>query len=211
MRKRLELAGYRFGKLTALEFLERRNKQSYWLLQCDCGNAVQASLGNLRSGQILSCGCSRSDTRRVQLTTHGCTGTRIYRIWCGMRRRCELVTCSSYHMYGQRGIAVCEEWQEFAAFNEWAIASGYRDDLSIERSDNNGPYAPWNCTWASAKQQARNRRSSRMININGELKPLCEWVEITGVGKNQLLKAINSNPEGVANLVRELSKASSRT
>lgn len=112
--------------------------------------------------------------------THGLSKTRIYRIWCKILRRCENKLDARYAYYGGRGITVCEEWHDFMIFYDWSMRNGYRDDLSIDRIDNDGPYAPWNCRWTNAKEQSNNRRSNIKVEYNGETKNLKEWAEEYG-------------------------------
>lgn len=88
---------------------------------------------------------------------HGMSGTRIYQCWQDMRQRCENPKNAFYGRYGGRGIKVCEEWSEFLPFYEWAMAHGYREDLTIERVNNDGDYCPANCKWATQHEQSLNK------------------------------------------------------
>lgn len=102
-------------------------------------------------------------------------GTRIYRIWTAMKRRCSNPNYHEYYLYGGRGITYCDEWEEFEPFYEWAMASGYSDKLTLDRIDNDGNYTPSNCRWITIKKQCMNRRSNVMIEYEGETKPLKQW------------------------------------
>ena len=113
---------------------------------------------------------------------HGGKGTKLYEVWCSMKRRCELPTLSSYKYYGGRGISVCNEWKEsFIAFRKWAFENGYKEGLSLDRIDNNGNYEPSNCRWATMKEQCNNRNSNISITIGNTTKNLMQWCEIFNV------------------------------
>lgn len=95
---------------------------------------------------------------------------RLYKIWQGMRQRCNNPKDKDYPRYGGRGINVCDEWDKSPeAFAKWAIENGYSDILSIDRKDVNGNYCPENCRWATATQQARNKSIERTnkTGVNG--------------------------------------------
>ena len=76
-----------------------------------------------------------------------------------MRARCNNPNHSRYKDYGGRGIRICAEWNRFDAFREWALINGYREDLTLDRMDNDKGYEPSNCRWATYKEQRHNRRN----------------------------------------------------
>lgn len=93
---------------------------------------------------------------------HAGMTTRLYRTWTNMRHRCSNPNNRSWKYYGGKGIAVCAEWDTFAVFKAWAAANGYRDGLSIDRSDPAKGYGPTNCAWVSRGENARMSNLTRI-------------------------------------------------
>lgn len=146
--------------------------------QCDCGSEPRVvQLHNVRQGLSKNCGC----VRRANMTKHG-VATRtdpisrtIYRVWRNMMERCNDPNAPAFKNYGGRGVTVCERWhnaEDFAA----DMRPTYQPGLSIERRDNEAGYSPDNCYWATRTEQTRNRRTTLHYTLNGETKPLGEWV-----------------------------------
>lgn len=103
--------------------------------------------------------------------------TQLYNSWRGMKGRCNNKKNKRYSNYGGRGIVVCEEWNEFINFKEWALNNGYQPGLTIERIDVNGNYEPSNCCWATNKEQANNKTNNHFLSFDGETLTINQWAE----------------------------------
>lgn len=156
----------------------------YWICECDCGSVFEVRSDSLRSGRTLSCGCYQRERSKEYHTKHGLYHTRLHEIWVGMKQRCYNPKKKYFKRYGGRGITVCEEWQTFEPFYEWAIANGYRENLTIERVNNDGNYCPSNCRWATRKEQSNNKSSNHKITYNGETHTMTEWAGLLGLPKS---------------------------
>lgn len=103
-----------------------------------------------------------------------------------MLKRCYSKCYKTFHDYGGRGITVCDEWK--SNFHQLLSDMGNRPSSShsIERNDNDGPYSPMNCRWATRKEQARNTRRNRKITFNGETMAMSAWAERIGITNRAL-------------------------
>lgn len=189
------LVGKKFGKLTVIEQhgFTKPNKygQRYaiWYCKCDCGNYVERTTDVLKRGKS-SCGCAQRDNlKKMSLgnTKHGLSKSRIYGIWKNMINRCYREKDIHYQAYGARGIKVCDEWKnDSSKFFEWAFANGYRDNLTIERIDNDKDYCPENCTWIPKEQQPKNKRQNILITYKGKTMCASDWAKETGINANAI-------------------------
>lgn len=190
--------GERFGSLTALECVGRsKDGNPIWLCRCDCGNMHKVTARNLVHGKVKSCGCLKHEGTR---TTHGESSSRLYNVWNGMRQRCSNPNNDEWHNYGGRGITVCDEWQDFETFMEWATDNGYDQNAgygkcSIDRIDPNGDYEPNNCRWVDYKVQGNNRRGCTAITANGKTQTIAEWARESGISPSTIRSRIRSGWE----------------
>lgn len=208
MKTATDITGQRFGRLVVVKrYGTNHDKRATWLCQCDCGKTVVVAGKQLRRGYTKSCGCLSRDISTKTIVSynykHGGTHTKLFHVWCGMNSRCTNPNMINYKDYGARGIKVCDEWKDFVKFRDWAEANGYSEELTIDRIDFNGNYEPSNCRWIPAKDQAANRRSSRLFTVDGETKCLSHWSMQVGLGRSTLGKLIEGKSQEEAQLLVE--------
>lgn len=174
-----DLAGRRFGKLV-VESLAVRHPRKKWNCVCDCGAKHVARQNNLISGDARSCGCGH-------MYKHGCSSRAVgltaeYIAWQNMKRRVR--TRETY-----RGVTICKRWRKFVNF---LADMGKRPspELSLERKNNRGPYAPWNCTWATRSEQQNNRSGNVFLTLRGRRLTLTQWARETGLTVSCLRKRL---------------------
>lgn len=173
------MIGKKFNMLTVLEELpERKHGNRVYRCRCDCGNIKDVRKDMLKNGHVKSCGCLQRKIVTNLKTKHGKVGTRLYRIFYRMKDRCYNKNNKRYKDYGERNIIICDEWRnDFQAFYDWAINNNYRDDLTIDRIDNDGNYEPNNCRWVNRKTQQNNTRYNVLLTYDGKTRTMKQWAE----------------------------------
>ena len=162
MGRLIDLTGQKFADLTVVERVASASSgQARWRCRCSCGGVTVSAGADLRRGHVTSCGCARVRANRAERTTHGAANSPEYEIWHSMIARCERPSHHAYERYGGRGISIHPTWR--ASFAAFLCDVGHRPapHLSIDRIDNDGNYEPGNVRWATAKEQAANRRAPR--------------------------------------------------
>jgi hypothetical protein len=185
-----QLTGMKFTRLSVISYAGYISGKSgvCWNCLCDCGNHHIANGGDLKRGNIRSCGCLSKELKSLRAKmlnrTHGLTECSLYSTWKNMRQRCNNPNNQDYHSYGGRGISVCKEWNNFATFKK--DMEGKTQGLTIERIDTNKGYSKENCRWASTLEQARNKRTNKPITHNGKTMLLSEWSQLLGIKEGTL-------------------------
>lgn len=189
----IDRTGERFGLLTVLGLSSRRGSkgQVFWRVRCDCGTEKEVRGPDMVGGHIVSCGCRSRLGPLEANTTHGMSNSPEHRIWIGMRSRCSNPRNTKWHIYGGRGITVCERWDSFEAFFK---DMGQRPSSihSIERIDGNGNYSPDNCAWASPTTQNRNTTRNRSLTYRGRTQTISAWAEEAGMAYGTLYRRLNT-------------------
>jgi hypothetical protein len=176
-----------FGSITEFRANRPKNPHQHKLTcecVCECGTMKFYRLKDLTNNHIRSCGClQREAVRRTgragreRPPEQAAIRNALKRTWYNMLERCYDATHPAYPRYGERGIAVCEQWRtDFEAFAVWA-AEDYQPHLTLDREDNDGPYSPTNCRWVTHLIQNRNRSNNRVLTAFGESKCLSEWLD----------------------------------
>lgn len=184
-----DYAGARFGRLTAVALVRRdtsKENNHEWQFLCDCGQQKLAAIRNVRSGRTRSCGCLFREEMANRNETHGLSKSNPaeYRSWKDMRGRCNNPRNTDFADYGGRGIAATPAWDDFSAF---LADMGKRPaGHTLDRIDVNKGYEPQNCRWADATQQANNKRSSRVMELDGRSQTLQQWCREYGADHSKV-------------------------
>lgn len=163
-------------------------RKKYGLFRCDCGEVKEVFVSSVVTEKSRSC-------KHCKWNYFGLSHEDYNSIIYARRRainRCYNTKYAQYHRYGGRGITVCDEWLESQeSFVRWAMASGWKKGLSLDRIDNDKGYSPDNCHWATDAEQARNKSSCIYLEHNGERKCLMDWCKEYGVPHHLPLNRIN--------------------
>lgn len=182
------MIGQRFGKLTVLELTnEIKCSQKTYLCLCDCGNKKIVIKGNLKKGNSTSCGCSRAKTCSARMALlnlrHGETDTKLWRSWKGIVERTTSVKSSHYPRYGAVGIGIFKDWLKYENFANY-IGQPPSEKHSVDRIDNSKGYEPNNVRWATAKEQAHNRKTNIFVDVDGNKMILSDAAKLLKISRS---------------------------
>lgn len=186
--KKLELVGARFGRLVVINRAPSVTSDcgmvfQKWNCLCDCGNKKAIFQHCLRSRATQSCGCLARELTSRRVRIHGKSHTNEFSIWTHIIQRCD---DPNNRTYGGAGISICSEWR--SSFEKFLADMGPRPSKrhTIDRKDGSRGYCKDNCRWATWGQQARNRKSNRLVTVGKNTRCISEWAEITGTRKDTI-------------------------
>lgn len=199
----IDMQGKRFGRLVVLCRDGTKGKAATWKCLCDCGTHCVTAGGSLRKGRSVSCGCWKRDGYGGACRTHADTKSNEYNTWKKIIGRCKNKKDAAYDRYGGRGITVCDRWLKYENFLS-DMERRPSADHSIDRIDNDGRYGPENCRWATASEQARNRRSNVIVDVDGEKMVLKDAAAKFGIPYKTVHARISNGWEVMEALTRPL-------
>lgn len=169
-----------FGRLTYTGHTYTKIIYGHWVRYieavCICGVVKEYKFSSIACGDTQSCGCYKKDATSKRMKTHGLTDHPLYDVYKKIISRCYDENDKAFKNYGARNIEVWKDWvDDFMCFYNWCIENGWKEGLSVERIDNDGNYAPYNCKLATSGEQSRNRRNTRNFTAFGETKCLFDW------------------------------------
>lgn len=190
LRDHSPLTGKTIGNLYVLGKAETTAKNSKWLCEClICGAKKTYQRPYLTSGNAEDCGCRKGEKVSASRKTHGQTKSPLHKKWMQMRHRVN----DPSKPYVRRGITVCDEWDSFEVFAEWALANGFDPALELDRIDNDKGYSPENCRWVNHRVNCQNRSKSGLqypvINDRGDFYPSAQSAALALGGSRSAVNA----------------------
>jgi hypothetical protein len=184
---RIDITGKKIGRLLVVGAVRKVGiERLFYECLCDCGKTKIVGAQNLRRGLTLSCGCLQKERAKEASLRHGMSHTSIHNAWMSMIQRCNDANCKAYPDYGGRGIKVCAQWMVFENFLA-DVGIPPQKGMTLDRYPNNDAgYEPGNVRWATKKEQANNRRSSKLITFQNETLTQAQWEDRYGLPRGVL-------------------------
>ena len=196
------MTGRRYGRLVVTGEVGRTPAgQIRWACRCDCGGMAMVPGGHLRTGNTKSCGCEQHrGLEPYHKIRHGqANRTPTYQSWGAAIQRCTNPKNRYWHIYGGRGIQVCEAWK--TSFEVFFADMGERPlGYTLDRINSDGDYEPGNCRWATAKQNGRNRRDVKLSE--SAAASIRQAYAAGGVTHRQLADAYGVSHATIGQLIR---------
>lgn len=212
----MDLTGKRFGRLlvsgkSSNYYITPSSgkRHARWKCLCDCGKETEVITSQLTSGKTQSCGCLQRERTASANTKHGGRYDRLHAVWANMKNRCYNKNYAEYSSYGGRGIYVCDEWQTYPPFRDWAVKAGYdstcgRGVKTLDRIDVDSCYCPENCRFVDMNVQANNKQNNIRYKMNGQEHTLSEWSKILSVEYDYLYYRVRTKNTPLEEVIRNM-------
>ena len=182
--------GETYDIYTLIEFLNEKDKYGHYLYKgkCKiCGYETVRPFSHFSAPSAIANNCKHLDRNGnyYNFNKYNWSNERIGSIFNGIKDRCYNKNNKSYKWYGEKGVKVCKEWIDNPKlFENWALSNGYKDDLTIDRIDENKDYCPENCRWVTNINNAKYKSTTSLIEVDGETHTGKDWARILGFGVN---------------------------
>lgn len=186
-----DLSGQKFNRIKIIKPVGVRRNVIYYWCKCDCGTEKIINGRSVVVGDSKSCGCLHKENNRTRKITHGMSRTTEYNSWILMKDRCLNKKNKTYNYYGGKHIRVCFQWlHSFETFYK-DLGDKPSKECTIERINSNFNYTPWNCKWATKKEQSRNLKSNTNLTYKGKTQCLAAWSEELNISSSTLSARLN--------------------
>ena len=178
-----------YGIFEVIEKLDEQAPDGHklWRIRCkECGREFIRGSNLVKAPSKITYNCfhKRITGQDVKYDNHW-KNPRIMKIYYGILARCFNEDNKDYHSYGAKGILVYQDWLDNPThFEDWALANGYEDNLTIDREDETKDYCPDNCRWITLEENARWKSTTNRINVDGEIKTGLQWAKYLGFSQN---------------------------
>ena len=202
--------GETYGIYTLIEFLNEKDKYGHYLYKgkCKiCGYETVRPFSHFSAPSAITNNCKHLDRNGnyYNFNKYNWSNERIGSIFNGIKDRCYNKNNKSYKWYGEKGIKICKEWIDNPKlFEIWALSNGYKDDLTIDRIDENKDYCPENCRWVTNINNAKYKSTTSLIEVDGETHTGKDWAKILGFGPNLINNYIRKY--GLENTIKFIKK-----
>ena len=202
--------GETYGIYTLIEFLNEKDKYGHYLYKgkCKiCGYEIIKPFNHFSAPSAITNNCKHLDRNGnyYNFNKYNWSNERIGSIFNGIKNRCYNKNNKSYKWYGEKGVKVCKEWIDNPKlFENWALSNGYKDNLTIDRIDENKDYCPENCRWVTNINNAKYKSTTSLIEVDGETHTGKDWAKILGFGPNLINNYIRKY--GLENTIKFIKK-----
>lgn len=178
-----------YGVFEVVEKLNERTPDGHqlWKIRCkECGREFIRGSNLVKAPSKITYNCfhKRFNGQDVNYDNRW-KNQRIKAIYYKIITRCYNEDNKDYRFYGAKGISVYQDWLDNPIhFEEWALANGYEDNLTIDRKNETKDYSPDNCRWITMEENARWKSTTNRIDVDGEIKSGQQWAKYLGFSQN---------------------------
>lgn len=203
-----DIVGTQIGIYSVLYECDYKSNDGHRMYHVKCSKCGWETDNQLRHIKLLSNECHHQNSLGKYIVGKNATkwrNKRIADIFHGMTQRCYNQNNKAYRFYGAKGIKISEEWlADPIKFEEWSLANGYADDLTIDRIDSSKDYCPENCRWVTLEDNAKYKSDAKITTIDGISHTGRDWGKLCGLNTNTINKMLRKYPEElVAKFIRE--------